>query len=187
MTSPPRNKLIKRLKEIDELIAARDSICSGKVGKPAKDQGAAVISSATLLLSAIFEAYIEEIFDLSLDKIHKTDDNDDANAKVEELKKYTSHKNNNVNIHNINNLFFYIGIPWIMSHENIRWKKFHNQKVQELIKELSMSRNSIAHGVEERVTKQKLLKWKNGIENVSIKIDEVVKKHIKKITQTNPW
>lgn len=63
MPSAANLKLKKRLLEIDEVILARDAICPAGAGKPALQKGTAVIKAGTTLLAAVFEAFVEELYE----------------------------------------------------------------------------------------------------------------------------
>lgn len=182
MPSDANVKLKKRLREIDELIAARDAICPAGAGKPTMQQGAAVIKAGATLLAAVFEAFVEELYEKSLDLLHPS-----RPADVKELKKYTSEKNNNSNNHQVNNLFFYAGIPWIMQSPKIRWQKFSNKRIRETLQHLATARNSVAHGGSHSITKKKLVFWRAFIERLADRLDVVVADHIEKQTATRPW
>ena len=135
-----------------------------------------------MLLSAVFEAFIEDLFEKSLDILHPT-----LVQEVRELKKHTSEKNHNANNHQVNNLFFYAGIPWIMLSKKVRWQKFSNSKVRETLGKLSTARNKIAHGGSHSVTKKQLVFWKDFIARLADRLDLVVADHIEKQTGTRPW
>jgi hypothetical protein len=175
-------RLKKRLLEIDEVISARDSICPTGAGKPAVQKGAAVIKAGTTLLAAVFEAFVEELFERSLDILHPT-----LPSEVKELKKHTSEKNHNANNHQVNNLFFYVGIPWIMQSSKVRWQKFSNNKVRVTLGNLSAARNKIAHGGSHSVTKSQLVFWRDFIARLADRLDVVVADHIEKETGKRPW
>lgn len=182
MPSDAHNKLKKRLIEIDEVISARDAICPPNAGKPAQRKGSAVLNAGTTLLAAIFEGYIEDLYNKSLDILHPN-----MTSEVKELKKHTSEKNHNANNHQVNNLFFYIGIPWIMQSPKIRWQKFSNKKVRDSLSGLSTARNRIAHGGSHSVTKNQLSSWRLFIERLADRLDAVVADHIETQTGTRPW
>jgi hypothetical protein len=183
MSSISAQNLKKRLREIDEIVSARDAICPAGAGKPAERKGAAVLKAGTTLLSALLEAYVEELYELSLDKLHPSRPTD-----VNELKKHTSEKNHNANIHQINNLFFYVGIPWIMSETKVRWQKCANSKVQKTLAALAKARNEIAHGNSKRtITKKQLAYWRVFVERLADRLDEVVADHIEARIGQRPW
>lgn len=182
MPSDANAKLKKRLLEIDEVISARDAICPTGAGKPALQKGVAVIKAGTTLLAAVFEAFVEELYEKSLDLLHPT-----LTAEVKELKKHTSEKNHNANNHQVNNLFFYVGIPWIMQSTKVCWQKFPNKKVRETLGSLSIARNKIAHGGSHSVTKKQLVFWRDFIARLADRIDVVVADHIEIQTGVRPW
>lgn len=182
MPSEAYAKLVTRLNEITEVISARDAICPPGAGKPAERKGSAVLKAGTTLLAALFEAYVEELFEKTLDTLHP-----EMVPEVRELKKHTSEKNNNANNHQVNNLFFYAGIPWIMHSPKVRWQKFSNQKVRDTLGELSAARNKIAHGKNPVVTKKQLVFWKLFIERLAGRLDVVAQEHIAKETGLMPW
>lgn len=182
MPSDANTKLKQRLLEIDEVVAARDAICPVGAGKPALRKGAAVLKAGTTLLAAVFEGFVEELYEKSLDLLHPT-----LPTEVKELKKHTSEKNHNANNHQVNNLFFYVGIPWVMQSTKVRWQKFSNKKVRETLGGLSAARNKIAHGKSHSVTKSQLIFWREFIERLADRLDIVVADHIEKQTGVRPW
>ncbi|BDB70467.1 hypothetical protein Cthiooxydans_28790 [Comamonas thiooxydans] len=182
MPSEANTKLKKRLTEIDEVIAARDAICPAGAGKPALKKGAAVLKAGTTLLAAVFEGFVEDLYEKSLDLLHPT-----KTTAVKELKKHTSEKNHNANNHQVNNLFFYAGIPWIMQSPKVCWQKFPNAKVQETLGKLSTARNKIAHGGAHSVNKDDLVFWRDFIGRLADRLDVVTADHIETETGTRPW
>lgn len=183
MPSNAYQDLISRLKDIDEIIAARDAICPANAGRPAQRKGAAVINGGTVLLSAIFEGFVEDLYDAAVDILYASA----PAADRKKLKENTSAKNHNANIHQVNNLFFYVGIPWIMSHNSICWQKYSNTKIQETLGHLSKARNQLAHGSHHKVLKKNLVFWKYFIERLSLKLDEIVALEIESRTGKRPW
>lgn len=182
MPSNANVKLKQRPQEIDEVISARNAICPAGAGKPAQRKGSAVIKAGTTLLAAVFEGFVEELYEKSLDLLHPA-----VPSLVKELKKHTSEKNHNANNHQVNNLFFYVGIPWVMYSNKIRWRKFPNAKVRATLGALSSARNKIAHGGSHSVTKNQLVSWRGFIERLADKLDLVVADHIETQTGTRPW
>lgn len=183
MPSKPLTDLKGRLTEIDEIVAARDAICPTGAGRPAQRKGAAVIAGGTVLLSALFEGFVEELYDLSVDTLYATRPAGDRTN----LKKFTSEKNHNANVHQVNTLFFYLGIPWVMSHPKVHWKKFTNASVRERLGKLSKARNELAHGKSHSVTKPQLIAWRQFVEKLAEKLDTIAADHIEARTGTRPW
>jgi hypothetical protein len=183
MPSTALQNLRKRLHEIDEILAARNAICPANAGRPAQRKGAAVIAGGTVLLSALFEGYIEELYELAVDKLYAAYPAQDR----KDLRDHTSEKNNNANVHQVNTLFFYLGVPWVMSHPKLHWKKFTNQSVRDRLAELSRARNLLAHGKSKAVTKPKLVAWRAYVERLAEKLDEIAADHVQARTGTRPW
>ncbi len=183
MSSQARKELTRRLKDFDEIMTARDAICPANAGRPAQKQGAAVVRSAVVMLAAAFEGYIEDVFDAAVDLIYANESKPDRKS----LKKDTSGSLNNASVFKVNRLFFNLGIPWIMQHQNVRWQKFTNAKVQETLGKLVTARNSIAHGGNKAVSKPTAVKWKGCVEKLSDRIDSIVANHVKAQTGCRPW
>ena len=183
MASAPFKTLSKRLLEIDEILDARDAVCPPGAGRPAKRKGAAVLAGGTVLLSALFEGYIEDLYDLSVDTLYSGHPAADRNK----LKEFTSEKNNNANVHQVNTLFFYLGVPWAMNHTKIHWQKFSNASVRKRLGELSQARNKIAHGASHTVRKYRLKSWREFILKLAEKLDEIAADRIQEVNGTRPW
>ena len=126
---------------------------------------------------------LEEIYELAVDELYQSIPEVDR----KELKSHTSQKNNNANVHQVNTLFFYLGIPWVMSHQKLRWKKCSNSKVQEKLRNLSKARNQLAHGGSRIVRKQTLVAWRDFSERLANKLDEITADHIEEKLGNRPW
>jgi hypothetical protein len=172
-----------RLRDVDEILAARDAICPAGAGRPAQRKGAAVLAGGTVLLAAVFEGYVEDLYELSVDKLFAAF----PAADRKNLKNYTSEKNHNANVHQVNNLFFYLGMPWVMANPALHWQKFTNAKVQERLGKLSKARNELAHGKHHTVTKPNLVAWREFIERLAEKLDALTFQHIQAQTGAAPW
>lgn len=183
MPSQPLLDLRTRLNDIDEILSARDAICPAGAGRPAQRKGAAVIAGGTVLLSALFEGYVEEIYEATVDKLYASTP---AGVRTQ-LKEHTSRKNHNANVHQVNTLFFYLGIPWVMSNPNVHWQKFTNKQVQERLGKLSKARNELAHGKIHVVTKPMLKAWRSFVQRLAEKLDEIAADHVASRTGTKPW
>ena len=183
MSSQARTELTRRLKDFDEIMAARDTICPVNAGRPAQKKGAALIRSAVVMLAGAFEGYIEDVFDAAVDLIYAQESADDRKA----LKKDTSGSLNNASVFKVNRLFFNLGLPWIMQHQEVRWQKFTNSKVRETLGKLVTARNSIAHGGTKSVSKPTAKKWKGCVERLADRIDAIVAEHVESQTGNRPW
>jgi hypothetical protein len=183
MASAALTNLQARLRDVDEILAARDAICPAGAGRPAQRKGAAVIAGGTVLLSALFEGFIEDLFELAIDALHPGV----ANGTRTSLKEHTSRKNNNANVHQVNTLFFYLGVPWVMAHSKVHWQKFSNANVQERLGKLSRARNELAHGKVHAVTKPMLNAWRDFIGRLAEKLDEIAADRVQTATGVRPW
>ncbi len=183
MSSVPLTKFKHRLQEVDEIVAARDAICPTGAGRPARQKGAAVISGGTVLLSALLEGFLEELYELAVDELYQHIPVGDRT----ELKEHTSRRNNNANVHQVNTLYFYLGVPWVMSHRKMRWQKCSNAKVQERLRNLSKARNQLAHGGSRIVRKQTLTAWRDFAERLASKLDEIAADRVEAETGRRPW
>lgn len=183
MSSAALTNLQARLRDVDEILAARDAICPAGAGRPAQRKGAAVIAGGAVLLSALFEGFIEDLYELTIDALHPAV----ADGIRADLKNHTSRKNNNANVHQVNTLFFYLGVPWVMAHPKVHWRKFNNSKVQGRLGELSKARNELAHGKIHAVTKPMLKGWRDFIGRLSEKLDEIAADRVQAATGVRPW
>lgn len=183
MPSQPLQTLKIRLRDIDEVLAARDAICLPGAGRPAKRRGAAVIAGGTVLLAALFEGYLEALYEVAVDLLYAAQ----PAADRTKLKEFTSEKNNNANVHQVNTLFFYLGIPWAMSHPSVHWQKCTNASVRGRLAAISKARNKLAHGGTHAVTKPMLKSWRDFIGRLAEKLDVVAADHIEEQTGNRPW
>ena len=183
MASTALRNLKQRLEEVDEIISARDAICPPGRGRPQARQGAAVLAGGTVLLAAVFEGYVEDLFDASVDLLFADVDLEDR----KELKRNTSRRNNNASVQQVNALFFYLGMPWVMQSPYMRWGKFSNAVVRERLDTLSKARNKIVHGVRYRVQKRSLVAWRRLIERLAEQLDNLTGQHIAERTSLRPW
>lgn len=183
MPSQARIELDRRLDDFDEIIDARDAICPTGAGRPAQRRGTAVVRAGVVMISAAFEAYIEDVYDCAVDYIYQSATDSDRRS----LKSDTSEKLNNASVFKINRLFFNIGIPWIMKHQYIRWQKFSNSKVQETLGKMISARNSIAHGGKTTVRKNTAVKWKKFTQKLADRIDLIVAERIEAEIGNKPW
>ncbi len=183
MPSPARTHLESRLQDFDELIAARDLVCPDGRGRGRDAQGAAILRSSVVLLSAAFEAYVEEVYDAAVDLVFTQVSQGERNT----LKNDTSGKLNNASTAKVNRLFFNLGIPWIMKHRRVRWQKFSNASVQKELDRIVKARNEVAHGESPYLRKATLLRWKGVIQRLADRLDEVVADHVHARTTVRPW
>ncbi len=136
-----------------------------------------------MLLAAAFEAYVEDVYDLAVDRIFVAATPEQRKA----LKKQTSGRLNNADVDKVNFLFFHVGIPWIMGHRKMHWQKFGNDAVQKTLKRLVETRNSNAHGKPKAVRKPTAVAWRGFVARLADRIDEVVADRVEEKTSVRPW
>jgi hypothetical protein len=90
-------------------------------------------------------------------------------------------------VHQVNTLFFYLGIPWVMTHSKIHWKKFNNDSARARLGRLSKARNELAHGKLHSVTKPQLKAWRNFVERLAEELDIVAGDQVEEETGERPW
>lgn len=183
MASPALTTLKKRLREVDEVVEARDRISPTGAGRPAQRRGAAVVRAGTMLLAALFEGYVEDVYDCAVDLVYA------AYSKSERtnLKNDTSGQMHNASPFKVNRLFFNLGIPWVMSSASLRWQKYPNDKVQKMLQSLVTARNKIAHGKTHTVRRETLVSWRAQIERLAERLDVVVADYVEAQTGNRPW
>lgn len=183
MPSQPRTELDNRLKDFDELMLARDLVCPDGRGRKRERQGAAILRSSVVLLSAAFEAYVEEVYEEAVDLVFATVSSGQRNA----LKNDTSGNLHNATTAKVDRLFFHLGLPWIMRHQRIRWQKFSNDKVRSELDRIVRTRNEVAHGKSPHIRKSTAKRWKGVIERLADRIDAIVASHVESQTGARPW
>ena len=183
MPSKPREELDTRLKDFDELMLARDLVCPDGRGRSQERQGAAILRSSVVLLSAAFEAYVEEVYDEAVDLVFAQVTQGERNT----LKNDTSGNLHNATTSKVNRLFFNLGIPWIMHHRRVRWQKFSNESVREDLNRIVKTRNAVAHGESPYIRKATVIRWKGVIERLADRIDAIVAGHVEEQTGARPW
>lgn len=172
-----------KLLDFDEIISARDAICPAGAGKPAQRKGAAVIRGGVVLLSAAFEAYVEDVFDQAIDTLYSAQPESDRKA----LKKETSGKLNNASSWKVNLLYATIGLPWIMSDPTFHWQKFTNASVQKTLDDVITARNRIAHRGSFTVRRDTAVKWRGFLEKLTERFDCRIRDYLLQRTGATPW
>ncbi len=135
-----------RLDFVDELIAARQRQHGGQRGAPAlagngARHGAAINRSCVVMLSALLQGYVEEVFEncvpVSFPELSRTPDYEGALKKLK--------GSGNPSPFNIREMFRRIGVPDVLS--NLRWQHTTNRIILAKLDEINQIRNRIAHGI----------------------------------------
>jgi hypothetical protein len=183
MASAARGAFTIQLRDFDEIITARDAICSHGADRPAQRRGAAVTRAAVVMLSVSFGSYVDGLYDLAVDQLLSSY----SNAHRNSLKNKTSKRWENATVSKLTKRFLNLGIPWIMEDSRIHWQKFSNAPVWNILDEIVNVRNSNAHGTPRMVGKLAAIKWKDALEELADKLDEIVADHIDQETGIRPW
>ena len=135
-----------RLEYVDELIAVRQAQHGGGQGAPplladGVRVGASVNRSIVVMISALLQSYVEDVFHRSAKRVFPSFQND-----AEAYGRYWRQMKNwgNPSDENITHLFLKIGVTDIL--DGLSWRGFSNQSVRTKLKTLNLVRNQIAHG-----------------------------------------
>jgi len=183
MPSQAASTLAERLKDFDEILAARNHFCPKGAGRPAQRKGRALLRAGTVMLAAALEAYAEDIFDAGVDLVFAAATEDERKS----LRKNTSERLNNASVFKVNLLYFNLGMPWVMQSAKLRWRNCTNESVRATLDAIITARNQIAHGADAGVTKPKAKRWRNFADQFPKKFDEIVADHIEARTGARPW
>jgi len=180
MPSEAIKNLNVRLSDVDELITAHEALTGGGRGRPAARQGAAVTKAAIVLLTAIFEAFVEDIFERATVDIFPNL----ANAERRDFLRATSGRLNSVSVKNVNFLYAQVGYPFIL--DDLSWRGFSNANLKTSIDAMVAARNKIAHGGVPNVTLSSLRRWKNMVGAFSQRFEDLVLDHAEGWTDIRP-
>ena len=135
---------------VDELIRVREQLHGGSRGAPKKvggvREGAAVNASCILMLSALLQGYVEEVFVYGSWRVFRTLRDDEARTKY----RATFFRWGNPSGENIKRLFFRIGIPDVI--EGLSWQKTDSKVIRRKLDQMNELRNKIAHGAKLEAT-----------------------------------
>ncbi len=146
-------------------------------GKPPQVQ--ALNGAAITLLSGHLQGYLTDLHEEAAKALF--------DGKISSLKALTdtAPTRGNPNQQNINKLFASLGFEKIL--DGVSWQKMSNESLKGRLRDFNELRNRVAHGNGETVSKAKVDKYKSVIINFAKKMDQKVRKEIKKVTGTNPW
>ncbi len=129
---------------IDELIAVRQKQHGGQRGAPplvgGYRVGTSINRSCIVMLSALLQAYVEEVFqESSTVTFPRLRENDQFEKYWKQMKNW-----GNPSHENIKHLFLKIGIPDVF--EDLTWQGMQTEKIREKLDSLNRIRNQISHG-----------------------------------------
>ena len=180
MPSDAHAELQTRLRDVAELIEAHEQLTGGNPGRPADRAGAAVTRAGVVLLAAATESYVEDLFEEAATHIFDGMSEDDFRR----LFRNTSKRMNNAAVHNVDMLYFNLGLAWVLS--DIRWRKFSNNTFRTELDKLVETRNIISHGRNPPVRLSMLRRWKNMIQMFAPRLEHKVAEHIEWMTEQRP-
>jgi RiboL-PSP-HEPN len=206
MSSKALENLQIRLKDIDQLLNAHAAITKFKKAEqaannaggqlaqiaqvinalvtdpgPGKPKEVDAINRAAFVLSmAHFQGFVDELHSELGNMILKGKAADPA-AVIKLVKPPRSNPHTNV----INQMFSGIGVYELM--DSISWQKCDNESVKSRLKGYLETRNKIAHGSKEAITKGKVTQLKQFIELLAAKLDEKSSVKATPLLNKKPW
>jgi len=206
MPSKARVNLTERLKDIDQLLKAHTAItkftraeqaanaAGGQLariaeviqalvtnpGKGRPKEVDALNRAAFVLSLAHFQGFVDELHAEVGRKILKGKAAD-PDAVIKLVKPPWSNPHVNV----INQMFAGVGVYELM--DTISWQKCDNRSVRSRLTSYLETRNKVAHGSKEAITKGRVVQLKNFIEILASKLDEQVAKKAKLLLGKQPW
>ena len=172
-----------RLRRSGAKLADLSKVVEGLVERPGRGRPArvgALNRGAMVLLCAHLQGYIEDVFSEAARIMLAATVND-----VDALIRHATSGFSNPYANRINNLFSAIGFPEIV--DSLSWQRASNQAVKRRLAGYISIRNSIAHGRQVSVTKQKVDGFKKFVELFAQKLDGVVRDAVKVATGSEPW
>lgn len=206
MASKARANLTDRLKDIDQLLNAHTAITKfTKAEQAANAAGGQLAQIATVIQALVtnpgkgrpkevdalnraafvlslahFQGFVDELH-AEIGKLILKGKAADPDAVIKLVKPPRS--NPHVNI--INQMFAGVGVYDLM--DSISWQRCDNKSVKSRLTTYLETRNKIAHGSKEAITKARVVQLKQYIEILADKLDEQVAKKAKLILGKNPW
>jgi hypothetical protein len=153
------------LDAVDELISVRAQQHGGKPGAPKKVNGervgSALNKSCILMLSALLQGYVEDVFVYASWRLfQKTLKDDETRRRY----RTTFYRWGNPNSDNVKRLFFRLGIEDVF--DGLTWQKTQPKAIRAKLDEINELRNKIAHGqsLPEAVSLNQVKRLRNFVE-----------------------
>lgn len=130
---------------VNELIQARETLHGGSRGAPlVKNQhrvGTSINRSCIVMLSALLQSYIEDLFKEAVKRAFPKIGSDDK-----QMERYWKQMKGwgNPSDDNIETLFLKIGVPEVLN--GLSWQATNSESIKEKLKTMNLIRNQIAHG-----------------------------------------
>jgi len=206
MPSQSLTGLTERLKDIDQLLNAHTAITKFKKAESAANRAGGGLAQLTpiiealvndpgkgkpkevealnraafVLLMAHFQGFVEDLHrEIGFILLNGKVNDPDAIIKLVKV----SRSNPHVDV--INKMFSGLAIYEVM--DDVRWQKCSNNTVKTRLKGYLETRNKIAHGSRESITKKKVTQLKDFVEKLAEKLDSTVCKKANSILGYDPW
>lgn len=184
MASSAYKSLGPRLKNVEELLHAHSHLTGGGVGAPSKKAGhrtgSSLVRAGYVLLTCALEAFVEDLYEEAGKLVYANLPHKEREA----LYKQTSQRFNTPTPHNINMLYYSLGMPNICA--DIKWQKRSNKAFRDWLERLVKLRGEIAHGKMPRVRKDRLKSCKKAVERFAKSFESKVAGEVKRLTGTRP-
>lgn len=148
---------------VNELIAVRQDQHGWAPGAPeivnGHRVGASINRSCIVMLSALLQTFVEEVFEETSVQLLGIEDDDARSSYRKSFSRW-----GNPSAANIKTLFQRLGVSDIL--ENLSWQRITNERIRSNLKQITEIRNQIAHG-------RRILRW--GDQNYSLSLAEVVR------------
>ena len=206
MPSVALTGLNERLNDIDQLMNAHTAITKFKKAEAAANNAGGGLAQITPIIEALVNdpgkgkpkevdainraafVLLTAHFQGFVDDLHKEVGSILLAGKVADpasVIKLVKPPRSNPHVDVINKMFSGLAIYEVM--EDIKWQKCSNSTVKSRLRGYLETRNRIAHGSKEPITKQKVTQLKSFVEMLAVKLDGVVCEKAKSITGNDPW
>lgn len=206
MSSQALSGLNERLKDIDQLLNAHSAITKFKKAEAAANAAGGGLSQISPIIEALVNdpgkgkpkevdainraafVLLTAHFQGFVDDLHKEAGGILLSGKVSDpnsVIKLVKPPRSNPHVDVINKMFSGLAIYEVM--EEIKWQKCSNSTVKSRLRGYLETRNKIAHGAKEAITKQKVTQLKSFVEMLASKLDEVVCEKARDIIGRSPW
>jgi len=149
-------------------------------GRGRRTEVDALNRAAIVLLCAHLQGYVEDLFSEAARVLLSS-----TVKNVEVLIEQGMSSFSNPHAYRIDRLFASIGLPTITN--NLSWQRASNESIKRRLTEYIRTRNGIAHGSQDGVTKQKVVKFKRFVEVFARNFDEAVSNEIAAVVGKKPW
>ncbi len=136
--------------------------------------------AAIVLLSSHLQGYIEDVYTEAARILLQP-----SLINIDTLIEQTRSRFSNPHAYRIDRLFASISLPKITG--DLSWQRASNKSVKSRLSRYIYLRNSIAHGSQEQVTKQKVLAFKRFVEVFARNFDARMGSELQAIDGAEPW